>query len=289
MQLQDMNSSDLFDANVRNLTELWTAMGARALEPATRPALHASELWPDRLWYEVDVRTTPSDARRLVAATLDAGREWVVPVWRRNVPERAAPGRGEDDDLVRELEGAGLEVGFEQTVMSLDLAGWSPESRGAADVTLGVVGGSRADRASWADVASRSFGYTVPVAVVERLLAHPAARLLIASEGGHAVGTGLVFGERGLAGLHMVGVLPEARRMGIARKIMRRLLDDAREHGFTLATLQASDMGEGLYRQLGFGAEGRISNFRRPRDASEPPARGVLGSPAGPLLQPRES
>jgi len=260
MQLHDPTATEQYASNIQNLTDLWKAMGAQATGPDTAPRLHASERWPDRLWFGVDTQLERSDALRLIDVARAAARPLILPVWSRDEPDRSRqPQATEDWSLARELGEAGFTVTFEQTLMALDLARWSSGAVPETEVELQPV---ERDTGDWADVASRSFGYTVPVAVTEPLIKDSGVRLLVARKDGQPVGTGLIFAQGGIAGLHMVGVVPEARRKGIARKIMLRLLDDARARGFGLATLQASAMGEGLYRGLGFRPQGRILNFQ---------------------------
>ena len=248
-----MQTTQQFDANIENLTSLWKAMGVHADESAQGSTLYASLNWPHRLWFDVRDPLGKEDARRWMDAAPQHSQPVVLPVWCRD---------GEPNlDASVELEAAGYEVLFEQTVMSLDLSRWEPGQAGESDLELRKVTG---DTSTWAQLASSAFGYTVEEPVTERILDHAGVDLMTALRDGRAVGTGLLFTEGGTAGIHLVGVPPEARRMGIARKIMFRLLDEARARGMRLATLQASAMGEGLYRELGFEAQGHVRNYQLP-------------------------
>lgn len=52
-------------------------------------------------------------------------------------------------------------------------------------------------------------------------------------------------------GVSFVATVPQARRHGLATQVMRSALADARRHGQTTITLQATELGERLYQQLG--------------------------------------
>jgi len=52
-------------------------------------------------------------------------------------------------------------------------------------------------------------------------------------------------------GVSFVATVPRARRQGLATQVMRSALADARRHELTTITLQATEMGERLYQQLG--------------------------------------
>ena|SRR5215831_19978765 len=56
------------------------------------------------------------------------------------------------------------------------------------------------------------------------------------------------------AWIQNVYVVPEFRRRGIAREIMRTLIDWCRAQGFNAVSLHASAEGRPLYEQLGFEA-----------------------------------
>jgi GNAT superfamily N-acetyltransferase len=65
-----------------------------------------------------------------------------------------------------------------------------------------------------------------------------------------AVALALHHGED--AGISFVATVPNARRKGLATNVMRQALNDARSNGCTTTTLQATDMGERLYENLGY-------------------------------------
>ena len=55
----------------------------------------------------------------------------------------------------------------------------------------------------------------------------------------------------GDCGVSFVATVPRARRQGLATQVMRSALADARRHELTTITLQATELGERLYQQLG--------------------------------------
>jgi ribosomal protein S18 acetylase RimI-like enzyme len=52
-------------------------------------------------------------------------------------------------------------------------------------------------------------------------------------------------------GISFVATVPRARRQGLATQVMRSALADARHHQLGTITLQATELGERLYQQLG--------------------------------------
>ena len=53
-------------------------------------------------------------------------------------------------------------------------------------------------------------------------------------------------------GFSFVATVPKARRKGLATSVMWQALQAAQASGCTTTTLQATDVGERLYRALGF-------------------------------------
>jgi ribosomal protein S18 acetylase RimI-like enzyme len=53
-------------------------------------------------------------------------------------------------------------------------------------------------------------------------------------------------------GISFVATVPKARRKGLATRVMQDALNEAQQRGCTTTTLQATDVGERLYRNLGY-------------------------------------
>ena len=58
--------------------------------------------------------------------------------------------------------------------------------------------------------------------------------------------------RRGLVYVHSVYCAPEYRRRGLARRILQAMIAYCRDNGWPRLNLHASDMGRGLYEELGF-------------------------------------
>jgi GNAT superfamily N-acetyltransferase len=69
---------------------------------------------------------------------------------------------------------------------------------------------------------------------------------------GRIVGVSELLLADGVAGIYLVATDEAWRRRGVGAALTSAALACAREHGFPLATLQATPMGEPLYRSLGF-------------------------------------
>jgi len=79
---------------------------------------------------------------------------------------------------------------------------------------------------------------------------------------GEAVAISLLFLGAGVAGIYAVATIPEARRKGVGAQVTLYPLLRAREMGYKAGILQASEMGEGVYRSIGFQEYCKIRSFR---------------------------
>jgi len=78
---------------------------------------------------------------------------------------------------------------------------------------------------------------------------------------GKPASTACILYGGGAAGIYNVATLPEARGKGIGAAITLKPLQDARELGYRIGTLQSSDMGFNVYKKLGFRHLCQIENF----------------------------
>ncbi len=115
----------------------------------------------------------------------------------------------------------------------------------------------------WGERNSRAFGKPPETEAFDAMVRHDGCYFFGYEEDGALIGTTLLYTVDGNAGIHEVGVLPECRRRGVADRLLRHALAQAKRDGASIATLQASAMGEPLYRTLGFEAVSRIDTFRK--------------------------
>ena len=147
---------------------------------------------------------------------------------------------------------------FNQTAMYLDLQE-HPVSYSDA-LKIKIVNNKEAAKL-FAETASLAFGYHVPSTIVEASMEHKQIEFYVAYENSTPVATGILATFHEVAGIHMVGVPPQARRKGYAHKMMNFLLDNAIQKGLKISTLQASDAGKPLYTKMGYKTQFIISNF----------------------------
>lgn len=125
-------------------------------------------------------------------------------------------------------------------------------------VTLAAVDG-RDDVAHFARINGEA--YTVYGAPAEssashftgpRALAAPNVHAVLARLDGEPVGATLLHVSHGIAGVYWVAVLEEARGRGIAAALMQHVTNLGFDLGAANVQLQASTMGEPIYRRLGY-------------------------------------
>jgi ribosomal protein S18 acetylase RimI-like enzyme len=69
---------------------------------------------------------------------------------------------------------------------------------------------------------------------------------------GKPAAVALALHHHGDAGISFVATIPKARRLGLAKAVMRQALTEAAKRGCTTTTLQATEVGEKLYTSMGY-------------------------------------
>lgn len=86
-------------------------------------------------------------------------------------------------------------------------------------------------------------------------------RTYLALLNGKPVGTSQLFLSEGVAGIYNVACIPDARGQGIGSSVTLAPLLEAREMGYRVGVLQASNAGYNVYRRLGFQDFGYLSLY----------------------------
>jgi ribosomal protein S18 acetylase RimI-like enzyme len=80
---------------------------------------------------------------------------------------------------------------------------------------------------------------------------------------GQRVAAAIAYDYGGDSGIYNVGTLPHARRRGLGTALTAQLLHDARQRGCTTASLQATEIAEHLYAEVGFRDLGLLIEYVR--------------------------
>ena len=176
---------------------------------------------------------------------------------------------GEDEDLRRACEAAGMEP-FGGTAPEMICRRPLPELAFDAGITMRVVDDEAGVR-DFAAVNGQAYGtYGMPTEVpgdlfdeAELVVRDPSAHIVVARRDGEPVATAMTYESDGMASLQWVGTVPAARTAGLGARVTTAATNLAFAHGASSCTLQASPMGEPLYRELGYETMFRYSEFVR--------------------------
>jgi GNAT superfamily N-acetyltransferase len=170
----------------------------------------------------------------------------------RNIEERRLPPimkigpSALPTDLINHLEQAGGTNIYRPSGMAACLAKIRTDFAQPAGLVIKKVTDSTVLQA-WTALSS-GLDFTL----FRRLLSESNLRLYLGYLDGRAVATSMLFLSSGVAGIYFVSVVPECRNRGIGTAITLTPLVEARGMGYQVAVLQASTMGERIYRQIGF-------------------------------------
>jgi len=117
-----------------------------------------------------------------------------------------------------------------------------------------------AEAAVWSDVFKQAFNYHVNKNII--LQTQGVLYFYLAYYQQQPVGTAVVNFTGDIAGIHSMGVIPNMRRKGFAEAIMQFVLNKSMAGNARYATLQASNMGKGLYLKMGFEEQFTIKSYK---------------------------
>ncbi len=219
---------------------------------------------PGMAWSITDLRSPLFNSimrTRLASDAVDAAIEAVIKrATSRNVPVSWWTGpASRPADLGMHLRRHGFGEPEVAPGMAIDLAGFSASHPMPPGMTVEVArdGGSLRQ---WGVTCLLGFGASSQVADREGaiwadLLSHADPANVVAYLGckqGEPVGTSMLMYGAGVAGIYCVATVPEARRQGIGAAMTSVPLGAAKAAGYAAGILQASEMGVGVYRSLGF-------------------------------------
>jgi GNAT superfamily N-acetyltransferase len=241
---------DLNEANTNNLTNLWKKMGTEQCSSRLIPNINISANWPNRCWFDWKTNLNEISKIENIISLLDENS--VVPVW-NNLSETGTA----FEQVLVENE---FELFFEQTAMYLDLENYHEVNN--IDLEITEINSDQ-DIKTWTSIASSAFEYQVDESVIQKIATDSEIKLLLGIINGQPVTTGLLFKTGDSIGVHLVGVPKEFRGKGFARKMMQSIIEQCYQWKGKYITLQASIMGESLYKSLGFKEQFTIKNYQR--------------------------
>lgn len=233
--------------NIHNLTSLWKTAGLAFDTYQARPYFDYSYIqetdWPNRLWFHQDLTRETVLAAKLIAKTCPT-------------PLTLAYFDIYNSNSFELLTTEGFELTFEQTAMYLKPRKILEER---SNFHLKKVS-HEAQAILWADLFKQAFNYVIsPLSILKN---KEIFSYYIAYHNEKAVGTGLSNITHNTMGIHSIGIPPQMRRNGFAEAIMKALINLAIKDHTPFVTLQASQMGKGLYLKLGFQEQFSIKNYR---------------------------
>lgn len=176
---------------------------------------------------------------------------------------------GEDDDLRDACMAAGLEQ-FGSPVPQMLVLAPLPDHKGVDGVVIEPVEDD-AGVADFVAVNAEAYAtYGMPAEVLPELFDRasaladdPAAHVVVARRDGAAVATAMTFDSDGVASVQWVGTVSSARGSGLGALVTTLVTNAAFDRGASSCTLQASPMGEPIYRALGYETVYRYSECVR--------------------------
>lgn len=189
------------------------------------------------------------DAGEFLARARDffAPRNRGFAIWSRDTPE--------DRDLNEAAAGAGLKIAHEMPAMAIEgrVEGRPPPS----EIELTRVDSAGDAEDFWRAAANSYVSNGFPPEVFGHYERHEGlsagnVAAFLAREDDEPVGIAMTIVSHGVAGIYWVGSTERVRRRGLGETMTATAVNAGLAMGGEIAALQASRMGEGLYRKMGF-------------------------------------
>jgi ribosomal protein S18 acetylase RimI-like enzyme len=221
----------------------------------------------------MDARFLPTEAEARIEATLDRFRARDLPLSWWVFPASTPV------DLGDRLQAHGLDHVSDALGMAVDLRALNEDVRAPLGLEIERVSDVEALK-GWIYPMATCFGF--PDFGTDFMLdayarigfdpVSPWSHYLGRLEGEPIACSSLFIGA-GVAGVYNVATLPEARRQGIGTALTLAALRAGRERGYRVGVLQASDLGAGVYRRLGFAEVCSFGMYLWSGEGTSSPAR----------------
>jgi len=240
------NKENLIKLNIQNLTSLWQEASQFDNSFIENTSFKYSAIensnWPNRLWFNNYLK--PESILFAKEKIFTKFPNLIIPYW--DIFEKKTTFL---------LDQNGFVTLFEQIGMSLKTSNLFKEKK---EVNITRVS-TKNDSILWSKLFKLSFGYEIRPNIL--MNTNNKINYYIAYHKGKSIGTAITYQTDTVTGIHAMGIIPEARRKGFANELMKILINISIREKSEYITLQASEMGKGLYLKLGFEELFVIKNY----------------------------
>jgi ribosomal protein S18 acetylase RimI-like enzyme len=198
--------------------------------------------------------------RRISTIVTQARHRGMPVIWR--VGPDSTPG-----NLGRRLEEGGFKYADDALAMAVDLSSFDLEEEAPPHLVIEPVRDDAALR-EWTAVAADGFGFPEfaadPLFEMHRAIGLDAAQphqMYLARLDRTAVGMATLVTDCGVATLQNLATIADSRRCGVGTALTRHVMREGRKRGLSTGVLQASSLGLGIYRSIGFREVGRLFEY----------------------------
>ena len=236
----------MIQENINNLISLWQVAGLSMKSYTETESFNfvfvKNSEWPNKLWFDhnIDYDSLKMAKDFLLSKHLNLS----IPYW--DIYNTDSKGF---------FEKLGFSLKSQQVGMSIKL---KSKFEFQKRLVINLVTEEK-DAQTWEEIYPDSFGYKISKDIVMRTQGK--IKFYLAMLDSIPVGTAIVYNTGNVTGIHGVGVIPSARRKGYADEIMKHVINDSIDAGMKYSTLQASDMGKGIYLRLGYSEDFVIRNY----------------------------
>lgn len=156
------------------------------------------------------------------------------------------------DDLPDILAACGFEKTQRRSAMAINLTNLQKNYKMHSNLEIKAVNNLKLLKV-WFDVVTKAmFHRDMNINTFLSILNEPNVKYYLAYFNGKPAGTSILFLSSGVAGMYCVSTLPGYRNKGIGKAVTMAGLMEAKKTGYSVGLLHASEMGEIIYKKMGF-------------------------------------
>ena len=198
----------------------------------------------------------PAEVILDIPAAIDLADNWFLA---RGVPFRFHL-RNTDEALLQEVRQRGFQEVDSEPAMSLSLDRWTPAAAPGIEIRQAI---SDADIRRYAQVDGPAW-HEITEGIARTARSFPDFELFMGEVDGEAVATSMAVITGDIVGIFNVQAQPRVRGRGFGTALTAAAMEAGRRRGARTAALQATEMGFGVYRAMGFEERFRYIILARP-------------------------
>lgn len=247
--LKNLSSASITEAIEDNFYDFMIKLGSEAkkivhIGKNIKWVITKPSIWPNYIFDAQFDRSNVEESIKYLVKKIEVG----------NAPSELIVGpKSKPTDLLKHLKKYGFKLIEQDLGMAINLLNINYDSHNPCNFNISVVDDKKTFK-SWIKVASLNFfsDNLLEINLFKNLLFKKNTCFYIATLGRKIVGTSLLYISSGVAGVYFVSTIADYRSRGIGALLTVAPLLKAKNIGYFVGVLLATQLGRRVYKKIGF-------------------------------------